>query len=163
MAGLALPAIIPNPFYWAILEAVFSISTPSTYEVFLLKAHWYQLTVHQCESKRRAIYDSRIKGRMGPKKAAEKAREAINQAHHCETIAQRPLCEIDDQFRLFTCTCNFAHPQFGFLLEAVDQMDKGRLPYPGSLSEQPNHAIELIQTLKNLRLEHQAKAQQTET
>ena len=58
---------------------------------------------------------------------------------------------------------NFEYENLGLVLTYFDYYEKGLLPFPGTVSEQPAQIIEIFSTIKTIRYEHQLyldKAQQ---
>jgi hypothetical protein len=64
-----------------------------------------------------------------------------------------------------TCGLKFTKPfvkyrfePFGYLLTLFDNYERGNLPFPGSISEQPAQIMEMFSVLKQLKHEHEMKA-----
>lgn len=95
----------------------------------------------------------------------EVAKDTINKAHHCNNTTVKPFYVVDE-YEYTTCPCNFKNPLFNYLLVCSDSMEKGILPFAGSLSEQPAKVMEALTLLDNLKLEfkleQQAKAQKSQ-
>jgi hypothetical protein len=54
-----------------------------------------------------------------------------------------------------SCFCDHLHDNFGHLLYLHENFNKGILPFPGSLSDQPNHVIEIFRVLDRLKFDHE--------
>lgn len=52
---------------------------------------------------------------------------------------------------------NLNYPLLGYVLALFSQYDKGVLPFPGAMSEQPSKIIEIFDVLEQLKFEHQEK------
>jgi len=92
----------------------------------------------------------------------EVAENTVRKAHHCHDISKTPIYMIDD-IEFYTCPCNFKHPFFNFLLISSSNKEKGILPFPGSLSEQPAQSMEAIQLLELLVLDYKDELMKKES
>lgn len=52
---------------------------------------------------------------------------------------------------------NYKFPYINYALTAFQNYERGVLPYPGSLSEQPAQIIEILQVIGSIRAEHEAR------
>lgn len=52
---------------------------------------------------------------------------------------------------------NFKHPYLGYILLLLENYEKGLLPFPGTISDQPAQVIEMFSLIQNLKIEHQNK------
>lgn len=114
------------------------------YDVITLKANFEYVHKLRCDS---LIGEHIAKGYT--KEVAEKTVRGENGCNH---LSEKPIYMIDNlEFR--TCPCNFRNRKYSFFSTALSGFDKGVLPYPGSLSEQPAKAMEAIILLSNLKEE----------
>lgn len=75
--------------------------------------------------------------------------------------------KIQEQFNpIESCGLRFTKPfehlkydQLGYVLNLHEAYERGAGPFPGSTSEQPAQIIEVFSVLKQLKLEHQIKSQ----
>jgi hypothetical protein len=77
----------------------------------------------------------------------------------CFSVKERPIATVDE-LKFFKCVGNFFRSEVLTLLEMQGRYEKGILPYPGSLSEQPNKVIEIfaaIEQYKREKLEQERK------
>lgn len=126
------------------------ISTLSLSEEALIKATYYYYTEKQFKCKIREREEAERAGGI------EKARLRIQTANGCNVISKEPKYQID-RFNFHTCFCNFIYPDFNYFSMLYGQYEKGNLPYPGSMSEQPNKVIEIFNVLDLLNIERQEK------
>lgn len=59
--------------------------------------------------------------------------------------------------RFTTHLSRFKYPLFGYVSACFQNYERGLLPYPGSVSEQPNKIIEIFNVLSTVRLEHEKR------
>ena len=62
------------------------------------------------------------------------------------------------QINFHNCLCDHLHPDFSRLLFLHSKYQDGVLPYPGSLSEQPSHVIEIFKMLDEFKWEAEQEA-----
>lgn len=83
----------------------------------------------------------------------EVASKTVRGEHGCDTMSDIPIYQIDNiQFN--TCPCNYRHPHMEFIMQAEAAYDKGILPFPGALIDQPAYIIEAIQLIQILKIEY---------
>ena len=118
------------------------ISSLSTVDVITLKANFEYVYRLRC--------DQLIDEHLAKGYTKEVAEKTVRGEHGCNKLSDSTMYVIDDiEFR--TCPCNFRNRKFTFLSTALSAFDKGILPYPGSLSEQPAKAIEALILLSNMK------------
>ena len=118
------------------------ISSLSDYDIITMKANFEYVYKLRC--------DQLISEHIEKGYTCEVAENTVRKEHGCNVLSEDPIYIIDNlEFR--TCPCNFRNRMFPFLLTALDGFDKGILPYPGSLSEQPAKAMEALTLLSNLK------------
>lgn len=49
----------------------------------------------------------------------------------------------------------FKHPLLHYLITLLENYERGSLPFPGTISEQPSQVIEMLSLMQFLRSEHQ--------
>ena len=125
-----------------------------------IRSGFYYLTADQfqCESKVERFYDMGVtRKKLTPDKAMEEAEMMVETQNHCNSITSTPMYEIDG-YAFSTCVCNFIHNELNFFLTLFHEFDKhGTLPFPGSLGDQPNFIIEVLNLLKSMKLEKEAE------
>ena len=65
-----------------------------------------------------------------------------------------PVAQLKE-YRLYRCPGNFTHPTAAWVWELYNHFEKGILPFPGSLMEQPAQLIEAFGVIENLKIERQ--------
>jgi len=131
------------------------VSSMTAYDKITISANFYSIASNkfQCSSQ-----VSKLAERIG----YDKAKERISITNGCGNLAEKHRYEIDG-IRYHKCLCDYLNPYMGFLLEIHNQYDKGVMPFPGSLSEQPAKIIEIlnrISAIKSDYLEYNTKEQE---
>lgn len=83
----------------------------------------------------------------------EQIRSALNQKLNTTNIT-----EINN-IRFLVPTTRFKYSLIGYLLILLENYERGILPYPGSVSEQPAQVMEMITLLSSIKSEYQYKQQ----
>lgn len=122
-----------------------SLSSLSSHDIITLKASFEYTYRLKCDQ----LIDEHVKKGY----TRDLAEKTVRLEHGCNTLSDTPIYRIDN-LDFYTCPCNFQNRLLGFLLTALDGYEKGILPYPGSLSEQPAKAIEALILLSNLKEEY---------
>lgn len=52
-----------------------------------------------------------------------------------------------------SCYCDHLHPSFNHLMYLYENFNKGLLPYSGSLTDQPNHLLDIFKLFDRLKAE----------
>jgi hypothetical protein len=76
----------------------------------------------------------------------------------CKGMKETPIHKIGDELRFRSCIGNFVSPQVFPLLNVYRMYERGVMPYPGGVMEQPAKIIDVFQTIEN----HRAEAQERE-
>lgn len=63
-------------------------------------------------------------------------------------------------FELNTCLGNFARNEFYSYMEMLRQYEKGIMPFPGAMAEQPAKVIDIFNMISQLRNEKEAEKQE---
>jgi len=84
--------------------------------------------------------------------------EKLKAAKGCETLRPIPVHSIDtidgkESLKFRKCIGNFFNYEVVSLLEMQRQYDKGALPFPGALSQQPNKIIEAFNIIASYRFD----------
>lgn len=70
--------------------------------------------------------------------------ERLRQSKACRDVRPTPIHTINREINFSTCIGNFFSSQIAQWYEPYRQYQNGILPFPGSMSEQPNKVIELF-------------------
>lgn len=70
--------------------------------------------------------------------------ETSREKKMCEKVSTNVHFKLDQDLHFKTCPGNFYRPEIIPLLEMFRSYEAGVMPYPGSLSEQPNKLIEAM-------------------
>lgn len=119
-------------------------------EVTTLKANFEYVYRLRC--------DQLIREHVAKGYTKEIAERTVRGENGCNKINDEPIYIIDN-LEFYTCPCNFKNRKFGFFSTAVSAYEKGILPFPGSLSEQPAKAMEALILLSNLKEEFKLELQ----
>ncbi len=71
-------------------------------------------------------------------------------------ITEEPRRTIDN-INFHSCVCDHLHPDMNHLLFLHSKYEEGVLPFEGSLSDQPNHIIEIFHILDRKKMEWKEK------
>lgn len=52
---------------------------------------------------------------------------------------------------------NFKYELIGYVLILAENYEKGNLPFPGSVSEQPGQIMDILNVIQNLKIEYKNK------
>jgi hypothetical protein len=105
---------------------------------------WVQIksTLHALENKQYLCSECITQYRGRPDQAEMDRKNRASKA--CEDVREKPFISIDGEIGFKTCVGNFYTAAVIPWLEANQAYQKGILPFPGSLSEQPNKAMEIM-------------------
>ena len=68
--------------------------------------------------------------------------------------------KIETNFLRFSVSLhNFKYPQLGYVVTLFEHYEKGTMPFPGSVSEQPAQIMDIFRILAMLKIEHEARLQ----
>jgi hypothetical protein len=94
-------------------------------------------------------------------KMKEVQAEAFRNRNGCGFRIQKKPRQTVGILNFHSCFCDHLHDQFGYLLLLHDRYQNGLLPFPGSISEQPNHIIEIFNVLDGLKTDYQKELNKT--
>lgn len=128
-------------FWELIAQRIFDISLVSFAERVVLTGHYYSVI-------------------SGAQKEEQTLKQRNYPAHMLAALktAKHPVSEIAG-LRFNVPTTRFEYPLLAYLLTLTENYERGVLPFPGSLSEQPSKVIELIEIIQLVRMEYQNKQQ----
>lgn len=120
----------------------------------MIKSTFYSISQFKCDHAVDTRFNLNVsRKKMDPEEAMLEAEKVISTLNRCDTISSKPIYEIDE-FEFFTCVCNFHHPDMIYFLKLFNQYDKhGTLPCDGSLTDQPNYLMEMLDILQVLKLD----------
>ena len=131
------------------------VSGATTYDYVMLNAHIramfrerYHCSKNIEELKARL---SRHRGELVAKKI-----EGYKSSRGCGRVVNHTVDRIDN-VRFTTCLCGLKHPLTDSLLKLSEYMDKGLLPYEGSVMDQPAQIMELIDIVSRAKINEQAE------
>ena len=78
----------------------------------------------------------------------EKMLVAYRQSKACEVVQEKPVQALDE-LRFHTCLGNFFTHSAARLVEMHAHFDRGVMPYPGSLADQPAKVIDAFRVISN--------------
>jgi hypothetical protein len=87
---------------------------------------------------------------------AESMTQRMRELKGCFSIKEKPIATVDE-LKFYKCVGNFFRGEVLTLLEMQGRYERGILPYPGSLSEQPNKLIECFSAIDNYKQEKLAQ------
>jgi hypothetical protein len=96
------------------------------------------------------------KGRSDQARITQKMRESKG----CFGVLQRDMHHIDKEILFSTCIGNYFDFSMTYFFELFNHYEKGVMPFPGTVMEQPNKIIEIfrvIQSYKNAKIEREHK------
>lgn len=129
------------PIFWDyVARKIFDISGISEYDWVYLSANYYSLLTGEQDQ------DANLKARgYSPEqiKFAKQKKQAVS-----TTVG--PL-------RFTRPTIEFKYPNISYVLTLFQNYEKGLLPFPGSVSEQPAQIMEVFNLLRNIRNDYQQK------
>jgi hypothetical protein len=131
------------------------ISTISRYDIATLKAQWATVYVERFKCTEQL---NNIKNR--PYTTSEQRSAAIQkhlEIKRCNVTRDKPFVTIDN-VTYYRCCCQYSNPRFHLYLAMFSLYQKGVLPFPGSLIEQPAYIVEIM----SLFSEQQQKAEEAE-
>lgn len=85
--------------------------------------------------------------------------EALKNRNGCGFRISPAPRQITSGLKFYSCFCDHLDDSFDYLLFLQGQFEKGIMPYPGSLIEQPNKIIEVFKLISRLKAEYESKQQ----
>ena len=87
---------------------------------------------------------------------SEKIIAAFRASKACEVVAEKPVQSIDE-LQFLTCLGNFFSHSAARLVEMHAHFERGVMPYPGSLADQPSKVIDAFRIIGNWKMRRQAE------
>jgi len=81
----------------------------------------------------------------------------------CFSVGDRVLHSINREIEFKTCIGNFYRPWVIGWLEMHSHFENGVLPYPGSMMDQPNKAVEVFRTISRYKIDKAIRDQERES
>lgn len=115
-------------------------------------------TLHSMEN--RDFICSECVSKLKTKCKGDEEREVKHRtAKGCYGVSEKPI-HVADRMQFSTCIGNFfSFSALGYI-EMHGMYEKGVLPFPGALGDQPNKAIELFGVVKSFKIEKMEKEHQ---
>jgi len=120
------------------------------YDYITISAHYNYFTEDKfnCQEKIR---------QFAPRAGYERAKKMVEDANGCNEISKNIKYTIDN-IGYKSCLCNFKNPNMEYYFTLYNMYDKGILPFPGSVIEQPNKIIEILNFIKVLQSKREEEA-----
>lgn len=84
--------------------------------------------------------------------------EQFKNRNGCEAKSKTPR-QTHDYIEFYNCYCNHLSSSFDTYLFIHDQYTKGFLPFKGTVLEQPNKSMEVINLISKLKSDYELKLQ----
>lgn len=117
-----------------------------------MRAEWVQLkaTLHALDNP---------EFQCGPCLQKYKSRPQQFEFKGCAAVRPTKLFSIDDKIHFRTCIGNFFSQTMAHWVYVHSQYEKGFLPFPGCLNDQPNKVMDVFHVISNHNMERMASLQ----
>ena len=85
--------------------------------------------------------------------------EGFKNRNGCDKRVNKLPRQTHDTINFHDCYCNHLSPSFDSYIFIHDQYTKGFLPYSGSIMDQPNKAMDVINLISKLKYDREVKIQ----